>query len=129
MALYYSKGTISDMSEVQSGQGRNGNNWQKMTITLDVPGYQGTFSKQIFQVLGDSVNEVCRYDIGDQVKVGFALYAREYNGRLYNNVMLVNISDDSVVKPSMTASDAAPQSRQYTKQELNPAEHEEDLPF
>ena len=127
MALYYSKGTISDMSELQSIETRNGI-YQKMTITLDVPGYQGSFSKQIFQVMGDSVNKVMQYNIGDRVQIGFALYAREYKGRLYNNVMLVKISDDSVVKPSMTTSDAAPQPRQYTKQDLNPAEHE-DLPF
>ena len=48
MALYISTGRISDMSEVKSGTTQSGKEWQRMTLTLEMPGYQGTFFKQVF---------------------------------------------------------------------------------
>lgn len=92
MALYQSKGTISDMSEVQSGTSQSGNQWQRMTLTLEIPGFQGSVTKQFFRVSGNAVNDVLLHNVGDRVEVTFSLYAREWNGKLYNNVDLVKIS-------------------------------------
>ena len=91
MALYFSKGTISDMSEVKSGTSKNGYEWQRMTLILDVPGYQGAVTKQVFNVTGDDVRDVLMYNRGDKVEIGFAIYAREWEGKWYNNVDLVKI--------------------------------------
>lgn len=95
MALYYSKGKISEMSEVKSGVGQSGYQWQRMTLTLEVPERGGFIKKQIFQVSGDAVDEVQQYKVGDTVQIGWSLYAREWNGKWYNNVELVNITDES----------------------------------
>lgn len=95
MALYYSKGKISEMSEVKSGTGQSGYQWQRMTLTLEVQEYGGFIKKQIFQVSGEAVDEVMKYKVGDTVQVGFSLYAREWNGKWFNNVDLVNITDAS----------------------------------
>lgn len=127
MALYYSKGTISEMTEVQSGTSKNGYDWQRMSIVLDIPGFQGSVTKQCFQVTGDDVNDVLLYNIGDKVEVSWSLYAREWNGKWYNNVELVKISHQEQ-KQDAPAKDApaTPKTQQIQFDQDNP---EGDLPF
>lgn len=92
MALFYQKGTISDFSEVQSGTTQSGKEWQRMTLILDTSGFQGAIYKMVFQVSGDHVKDVLLFNRGDKVEIGFSMYAREWNGKWYNNVDLVKIS-------------------------------------
>lgn len=92
MALFYQKGTISDFSEVQSGTTQSGKEWQRMTLILDTPGFQGAVYKMVFQVSGEHVKDVLLFNRGDKVEIGFSMYAREWNGKWYNNVDLVKIS-------------------------------------
>ena len=125
MALYYSKGTISHMSEITSGTSTSGRDWARMTIMIDIPGYQGSISKLAFQVGTDRINDVQEFKVGDKVEIGWSIYAREYNGRWYNNVDLVNIKSQGV-----QADVPAPAPRSLNNipaEELEP--HEEDLPF
>lgn len=127
MALYHSIGRISEMSEVQSGTSKNGFSWQRMTLTLEIPGYQGSVTKQVFQVSGDNIDNVLKFDIGDKVDVSFSLYAREWNGRWYNNVDLVKIDsqEETLEKPAPAKS--APKAK--SQESLDPARHPDDLPF
>ena len=91
MALNYTKGTISHMSEVTSGTSKNGYDWARQTILIDIPGFQGSITKLSLQASNEMVNELNNYNVGDKVEVGWAIYAREWNGKWYNNVDLVNI--------------------------------------
>lgn len=121
MALYQSRGTISEMSEVQSGTGKNGYQWQRMSIVLDIPGFQGAVTKQCVEVRGDDIKDVLLFSIGDEVEVTWTMYAREWNGRWFNNVELVKISgvgDERTQRPAPESGD-----------ELDPESHEDDLPF
>ena len=122
MALFYQKGTISDFSEVQSGTTQSGKEWQRMTLILDTPGFQGAVYKMAFQVSGEHVKDVLLFNRGDKVEVGFSMYAREWNGKWYNNVDLVQI------KKQETNQDA-PAPAAFNTESLNPAVHQEDLPF
>lgn len=128
MALYYSKGRISDMSEVKSGTSQSGNQWQRMTLTLEIPGFQGSVTKQVFQVFGEAVNDVLLFGIGDKVEVSWSMYAREWNGRLYNNVDLVKIKSqvDSQPNPAQAAPAPAPQPQMFDENGETP---DNDLPF
>lgn len=117
------------MSEVQSGTSKNGYEWQRMTLTLEIPGYQGSVYKQVFQVTGDDVKDVLLYNIGDRVEVSFSLYAREWNGRWYNNVDLVKIKSLDEQREENPAPAAKQQEIFYQPQEsLDPADNQ-DLPF
>ena len=133
MAIYQSRGRIFDMSEVQSGTSKNGYEWQRMTITLEIPGFQGSVFKQVFQVSGDNVNDVSLYNIGDRVEISWSMYAREWNGRWYNNVDLVKIKSlDEQKQEEKTSPAPAPKQPaifDQPQESLDPADNPNDLPF
>lgn len=122
MALYYTKGTISHMSEVTTGTSKNGREWARMNIMLDVPGFQGSITKVIFQVGTDRVDNVLEFKVGDKVEIGWSIYAREWNDKWYNNVDLVNIKSADAQK-----SIPLPAAEPALAAELKPQEG--DLPF
>lgn len=127
MALYYSKGTISHMSEVTSGISTSGRGWARMIIMIDIPGYQGSISKLSFQVGTDRISDVQEFKVGDKVEIGWSIYAREYNGKWYNNVDLVNIKSQGV-QAAAPAQTPAPRSlNNIPASDLEPQEG--DLPF
>lgn len=134
MATYKSKGKICYISEMQLGTSRNGNQYARMTIALEVPGYQGTTTRQVFSVFGDDCNEIQRYTVGDEVEVQWTMYAREYNGRWYNNVDLYRITkQDPTPAPAPAKAQPAPKQEPvkstdlFNNETLSPKE--EDLPF
>ena len=127
MALYYSKGTISHMSEITSGKSTSGRDWARMTIMIDIPGYQGSISKLAFQVGTDRISDVQEFKVGDKVEIGWSIYAREYKGRWYNNVDLVNIKSQGVQADAPAPTPAPRSLNNIPAAELEP--HEEDLPF
>ena len=126
MALYYSKGTISHMSEITSGTSTSGRYWARMTIMIDIPGYQGSISKLSFQVGTDRISDVQEFKIGDKVEIGWSIYAREYKGRWYNNVDLVNIKSLGV-QADAPAPAPAPAVEPYPANCFEP--QSDDLPF
>ena len=128
MALYYSKGTISYMSEITSGTSTSGRDWARMTIMIDIPGYQGSISKLSFQVGTDRISDVQEFKVGDKVEIGWSIYAREYKGRWYNNVDLVNIKSLGVQADAPSPSPApAPAVEPYPANCFEP--QSDDLPF
>ena len=124
MALNYTKGTISHMSEVTSGTSKNGYDWARQTILIDIPGYQGSITKLSLQASNEMVNELNNYNVGDKVEVGWAIYAREWNGKWYNNVDLVNIKSLGV---QADAPAPAPAVEPYPANCFEP--QSDDLPF
>ena len=133
MALYYSKGTISYMSEITSGTSTSGRDWARMTIMIDIPGYQGSISKLAFQVGTDRISDVQEFKVGDKVEIGWSIYAREYNGRWYNNVDLVKIKSldeqKQEEKPAPAPASKQPAIFDQPQESLDPADNPNDLPF
>lgn len=125
MALFYSKGRIAFISDVKTGTSQSGFTWRNLDVTLEVPGFQGSVTKQVFRASGDKVDMVLQHKVGESVQIGFSLYAREWNNRLYNNVELVTITDESgavKAEPKPTTAQASAQAA--------PAEDDgPDLPF
>ena len=113
------------MSEVQSGTSKSGYEWQRMTLVLDIPGYQGAVIKQAFQVTGDDVKDVLLLSIGDEVEVSFVIYARNWNGKWYDDVELVKINSLEEEKPAPKQQEILDQ----PKESLDPAANPDDLPF
>lgn len=151
--LIYEKGTIHYMSQVVTGQSRNGNQWANMTLVLSVPTSVSTFKYLALKVSTERIDDVLQYRTGDRVEVGYSVAAREWEGKWYSNVDLVNIKSDAQVataqqaRPQMQQRPAAPaqgyapqgvmaqrQGRpalapmQYGQGELDPSQYD-DLPF
>lgn len=123
MALFYQKGTISDMSEVRTGTSMSGKEWERMDLILEIPGYQGAVYKMVFSVSGENVKKVLLLNRGDSVEIGFTVHAREWNGKWYNNVEAVKISTPEDAPTQ--AEPSAPEIPQVEVQENT----EMDLPF
>jgi hypothetical protein len=99
MALNYVKGIISQFGQVESGTTQNGNSWSRQVVVLDVAGFGNSFSKIALTAQNQRVEELQNYQIGDRVEVGYSVTAREWNGKWFNNVDLVNISCLDEVAP------------------------------
>lgn len=131
MALNYSKGTISYMSEVRSGKSKNGYDWAKQSILLDIPGYHGSITKLSLQASNEMVEELNNYKVGDKVEIGWSIYAREWEGRWYNNVDIVSIRLQEQQEREGTQKSArpapAPQEPLISSESLEP--QKDDLPF
>ena len=115
------------MSEVTSGTSKNGYDWARQTILIDIPGYQGSITKLSLQASNEMVDELNNYNVGDKVEVGWSIYARECNGKWYNNVDLVNIKSLGVQADAPAPTPATRSLNNIPASELEP--QADDLPF
>ncbi len=91
MALNYVKGIISHMGDIQQGTSQGGYDWARQVIVIDVHSFNGTFQKIALTAQNQRVDDLQNYQIGDRVEIGYSVTAREYQGKWFNNVDLVNI--------------------------------------
>ena len=118
MALNYVKGIISQFGQVESGTTQSGNSWSRQVVILDVAGFGNSFSKIALTAQNQRVEELQNYQLGDRVEVGYSVTAREWNGKWFNNVDLINIKFLDEVAPAAPApqvAPAAPASRQVAR--------------
>ena len=105
MAALELEGKIALKQPVQSGNSARGG-WSKQEFVVEY--MDGNFpSSAAFTAWGDDkVKELSRFQVGDAVKVSFAIKGREYNGRWYNDLRIWRIA------PADGARAAAPASAQ-----------------
>ena len=108
MALNYVKGIISQFGQVESGTTQSGNSWSRQVVILDVAGFGNSFSKIALTAQNQRVEELQNYQIGDRVEVGYSVTAREWNGKWFNNVDLINIKFLDEVASAVPAPQTAP---------------------
>lgn len=125
MATIKERGTITFMSDVQSGMSQNGNPWYRQTIVVDVAGFNGSYRKVALQASGNIVGDLENAQIGDKVEVSYQVTAREYQGRWYNNVDLYKVEflEPQMQQPVAPAYPQNPQFPQYPQQpqpQVNP---------
>lgn len=85
------EGRIKTKLQAQSGSGARGT-WVRQDFVLE---YQdGNYpAEACFSAWGqDRVDELARFQQGDQVKVSFNVKAREYSGRWYNDLRVWRIT-------------------------------------
>lgn len=125
MAIVKERGTITFMSEVQSGMSQNGNPWYRQTIVVDVAGFNGSYRKVALQASGNLVQDLEGAMIGDKVEISYQVTAREWNGKWYNNVDLYKVEflEPQMQQPVAPAYPQNPQFPQYPQQpqpQVNP---------
>ncbi|MDO5442082.1 MAG: DUF3127 domain-containing protein [Bacteroidia bacterium] len=102
------EGRIKTKLQAQSGNGARGT-WVRQDFVLE---YQdGNYpAEACFSAWGqDRVDELARFQQGDQVKVSFNIKAREYSGRWYNDLRVWRITAGGVQQAPAPARQAAPQ--------------------
>ena len=122
MANLEIEGRIVRKMQVQSGSSARGD-WAKQEFLVE---YQdGNFPTTVmFNVWGtDKVQDLQRYQVGDQVKVSFRPSSREYNGKYYTDLRAWRVSP---VGAPAEAPQAAPQAAAQSVQQSAP--YSEDLP-
>jgi hypothetical protein len=122
MAIIKEKGTITFLSEVQSGVAQSGNPWYRQTIVVDVAGYNGSFRKVALQASGNVVGDLEGANVGDKVEISYQVTAREWNGKWYNNVDLYKVEflEPQMQQPVAPAYPQNPQFPQYPQPQVNP---------
>ena len=89
MAALELEGKIAQKQPVQSGNSARGG-WSKQEFVVEY--MDGNFpSSAAFTAWDDKVKELARFQVGDAVKVSFAIKGREYNGRWYNDLRIWRI--------------------------------------
>ena len=124
MALNYVKGIISHMGEIQQGTSQGGYDWARQVIVIDVHSFNGTFSKIALTAQNQKVDDLQEYQIGDRVEVGYSVTAREYQGKWFNNVDLINIKfldEVAQVAPTPAPRQAAPVAQPAPRRVARPA--------
>lgn len=122
MAIVKERGTITFMSDVQSGMSQNGNPWYRQTIVVDVAGFNGSYRKVALQASGNLVQDLEGAMIGDKVEISYQVTAREWNGKWYNNVDLYKVEFLEPAMPQMQqpVAPAYPQNPQQPQPQVNP---------
>ena len=118
MALNYVKGIISHMGEIQQGTSQGGFDWARQVIVIDVHSFNGSFTKIALTAQNQRVDDLQEYQIGDRVEIGYSVTAREYQGKWFNNVDLVNIKFLDEVAPAAPAPQVAPAPRQAAPRQV-----------
>lgn len=133
MALNYIKGIISHKGEIESGTSQNGYDWARQTIVVDVASFGNSYSKIALVAQNDRVTELEQYQIGDRVEIGYSVTAREWQGKWYNNVDLINIKFlDEVASAAPAAQRRVARPARTTPQVPQGADLEpqdDDMPF
>ena len=128
MAIIMTKGTIAMKGEVKSGRSQNGRDWSRQDILIEIPGYQGSTTKLSLTASNEIVDELRFFNVGDKVEIGWAIYAREWNGRWFNNCDIVKVNAEGTIQAASRAAAPAPApaSAPLTAEQDN---QEQDLPF
>lgn len=106
------KGRITNISDVQSGETKNGA-WKSVDFVVSEPDGQYPQSGS-FRIFGeDKVEKFNKYNsVGDDVIVSFNLKSREHEGRFYNSLDAWKVYKENATQTNQTTND-----------------EEDDLPF
>ena len=119
---FITKGKIYERSAIAEGYSQNGNQWQRMTLVLEVP--RGNYSKKVaFNVMTGNIAAVMAFNNGDVVEAEWDIASREYTNK--EGIKSWFTQADLL---SIKAADTAPVAVSAPIPEAGPAQ-DDDLPF
>jgi len=111
-------GTVQQVLDEQSGEGRNGP-WRKQEFILET---EGNYPKSVCLVVwGDNIDQF-GIQMGERVTASIDIQSREYNGRWYTDVKAWKVERDS-------ATGGPPPMRDDEPIPGPPDDDDDDLPF
>ena len=84
-------GVVKSVMPTQNGTSQSGKAWQKREFIIEenVGNYPNSM---VITAFGDRVEKLNTLRVGDYVTARFDAQAREYNGRVFNNITLYDIA-------------------------------------
>ena len=84
-------GIVKSVMPTQNGTSQSGKAWQKREFIIEetVGNYPNSM---VITAFGDRVEKLNTLRVGDYVTARFDTQAREYNGRVFNNITLYDIT-------------------------------------
>lgn len=84
-------GVVKSVMPTQTGTSQSGKAWQKREFIIEenVGNYPNSL---VITAFGDRVEKLNTLRVGDYVTARFDTQAREYNGRVFNNITLYDIT-------------------------------------
>jgi hypothetical protein len=77
-------GKIIQIMPATNGVSKAGKEWTKQEFVIET---QEQYPRKVMMsVMGDKVNELKRYAVGNEIKASLNIESREYNGRWYTDV-------------------------------------------
>lgn len=89
--IYEVQGTVKHVEDVETFEGRNGGSYRKQNIVVTRTDDRGYKNDVALRAFGDTVAETEGLREGETVDVTFAINAREYNGRWYNDLNIIHV--------------------------------------
>lgn len=89
--IYKVQGTVKHVEDVETFEGRNGGSYRKQNIVVTSTDDRGHEDAVALRAFGDTVAETEGLREGETVDVTFAINAREYNGRWYNDLNIIHV--------------------------------------
>lgn len=138
-------GIVKSVMPTQTGTSQSGKAWQKREFIIEetVGNYPNSM---VITAFGDRVEKLNTLRVGDYVTARFDTQAREYNGRVFNNITLYDITQPhaqaqqmqqaymGAPQQAMTQQYQASQSQPYQPMPAQPVQQPQgqrgdDLPF
>ena len=107
MAIYKTQGTVHHIDEVETINARNGQTYRKQSIVLEETDDRGRTDHVQLRAFGEAVEETEDLREGEAVSVTFAITAREYNGRWYNDLNIIHVRRTAPVQEERRAATRA----------------------
>ena len=131
MAIYKTQGTVHQVDEVETINARNGQTYRKQSIVLEETDDRGRTDYVQLRAFGEAVEETEDLREGEAVSVTFAITAREYNGRWYNDLNIIHVRRTAPVQEEKEQRRAAVRAKAQAILDgtVSGEGHEDDLPF
>lgn len=122
MALDITGKIVQIMNET-SGQSKTGNTWVKQEFVIET--FDKFPRKVMMSLMGDKVQELKKFKVGDEIKAALNIESREYNGRWYTDIRAWRIEGNS----SQSSSSSQENSYADPDPAFTPDSASDDLPF
>lgn len=132
--IFNAEGRLRQKGAIETITSRDGREWSKCYIVVEVPAGQGAVEDIAVTCFGRIVDDLDNFAEGDRIHIAFGLRCREFNGRWYTDVDLIRIeSANAAPREAATAPAPAPARKAAPKDASAPAqadtEEGNDLPF
>ena len=89
--IYKVQGTVKHVEDVETFESRNGGSYRKQNIVVTEKDDRGYENDVALRAFGETVAETEGLREGETVDVTFAINAREYKGRWYNDLNIIHV--------------------------------------